>query len=404
MARKPFSCGNRIPATGRPSIVRRMKILVANAIPYTSETPHIRRAPSIKDTMIYDLCLAFADAGHDVTLFLCDLFRPLAPETHPFRVVWAPCRWPGLFKPNVLPWCPSIGPFAERERFDLVIASEVFQLNSLALVRRCRGKLLVWQELAKHNRLFHEIPSRIWYGVIARTFFSRVPVVARSAQARSFISRYCKNVLDTVIDHGVNLAKFEACGGKERYFIVCSQLIARKRIDRIIEKFHAFSQRHPDWELRIFGEGDREAELRAQVSALGEEGRIKFFGKVGHRVLKEQLAKASAMLVYTERDLNMVSIVESIACGTPVVTTGVPYTAAYIRANALGIVDDSWDENDLEEIAARNSVYVANCLAYRPTLSTARKAETFVDLARKNLDCPGKDNGFQEGSRDSRGQ
>ena len=395
MARKPFSCGDRIPVPGSPSIVRPMKILIANAIPYTSETPRIRRAPSIKDTMIYDLCLAFADAGHDVTLFLCDQFRPLAPETYPFRVVWAPCSWPGLFKPNVLPWCPSIGPLAERERFDLVIASEVFQLNSLALVRRCRSTLLVWQELAKHNRLFHEIPSRIWYGIVARLFFSRVPVVARSPQARSFISRYCKNVLDTVIDHGVNLAKFEACRDKERYFIVCSQLIARKRIDRIIEKFHAFSQCHPDWELRIFGEGDREAERRSQVAALGAENRIKFFGKADHRVLKHQLAKASAMLVYTEKDLNMVSIVESIACGTPVVTT-------YIRANALGIVDDSWDENDLEEIAARNSVYVANCLAYRPVLSTARKAETFVHLARKHLDWPRKDHYFQEDSRDRR--
>lgn len=402
MARKPFSCGDRIPVPGSPPIVRTMKILIANAIPYTSETPRIRRAPSIKDTMIYDLCLAFADAGHDVTLFLCDRFRPLDPETYPFRVVWAPCRWPGLFKPNVLPWCPSIGPLAERERFDLVIASEVFQLNSLALVRRCRGNLMVWQELAKHNRLFHEIPSRIWYGVVARLFFSRVPVVARSTQARSFISRYCKNVLDTVIDHGVNLAKFEACREKGRYFVVCSQLIARKRIDRIIEKFHAFSQRHPDWELRIFGEGDREEELRSQVAALGAESQIKFFGKADHRVLKEQLAKASAMLVYTEKDNNMVSIVESIACGTPVVTTGVPYNAAYIRANALGIVGDSWDENDLEAIVARNSAYVANCLAYRPALSTARKAETFVHLAREHLDWPRKDHYFHEDNRDRR--
>lgn len=386
MALKPFSCGNRIPASARPSIVCPMKILVANAIPYTSETPRIRRAPSIKDTMIYDLCLAFADAGHEVTLFLCDQFRPLEPETYPFRVIWAPCRWPSLFKPNVLPWCPSIGPLAERERFDLVIASEVFQLNSLVLVRRCWGNLLVWQELAKHNRVFHEIPSRIWYGIIARLFFSHVPIVARSTQARSFISHYCKNVLDTVIDHGVNLAKFEACREKERYFIVCSQLIARKRIDRIIKKFHVFSQHHPDWELRIFGEGDREAELRSQTVVLGAENRIKFFGKANHRVLREQLAKASAMLVYTEKDNNMVSIVESIACGTPVVTTSVPYNAAYIRANALGIVSDSWDENDLEEIAARNSVYVANCLAYRPTLSTARKVEMFVNFARKHLD------------------
>lgn len=362
-----------------------MKILIANAIPYTSETPRIRRAKSIKDTMIYDLCLAFAETGHDVTLFLCDSFKPTEEESYPFRIVWAPCRWPRLFRPNVLPWCPSIGPLVEKTRFDLVIASEVFQLNSLALARRCKGNLLVWQELARHNKLGKTIPSRIWYGIVARVFFSRVPIVARSFQARAFISRYCPNVLDTVVDHGVNLAKFEACREKEKYFIVCSQLIARKRIAKTIEKFHAFARRHPDWGLRIFGEGELEAALKAQAAALGESGRIQFFGKAEHHVLKDQLEKAAAMLVYTEKDNNMVSIVEAIACGTPVVTTDVPYNAAYIRANALGIVNDVWNEDDLEEIAVRNAVYVENCLAYRPSLSTAQKAETFVRLAQEHL-------------------
>ncbi len=43
-----------------------MKVLVINPIMYTSETKNIKRALSIKDTMMYDLCLAFHEMGHSV--------------------------------------------------------------------------------------------------------------------------------------------------------------------------------------------------------------------------------------------------------------------------------------------------------------------------------------------------
>lgn len=41
-----------------------MKVLVINPIMYTSETKNIKRAASIKDTMMYDFCLAFHEMGH----------------------------------------------------------------------------------------------------------------------------------------------------------------------------------------------------------------------------------------------------------------------------------------------------------------------------------------------------
>lgn len=78
----------------------------------------------------------------------------------------------------------------------------------------------------------------------------------------------------------------------------------------------------------------------------------------------------------------MVSIVESIALGTPVVTTSVPYNAAYIRREGLGIVEDGWSARTLERIVAENDKYVANCLAYRNSLSNVACAERFLALAK----------------------
>ncbi len=363
--------------TSRSSCSNAMKILIVNPIIYTSETANIKKVSSIKDTMSYDLCLAFQQAGHEVTLAAGKPFQPTQQEEYPFTVLWLNCALPQICRPNVLPYCPELKQVIKKTRYDLIISSEVFSLNSLLLTRRCRGNLLIWHELAKHNNLMHKIPSKLWYGIVARLFFGKVPVVARSEEAKAFIAQYCQNVREVIIDHGVNLDKFEACTEKEPYFIVASQLIARKQIEKIIDKFAAFAAAHPDYRLLLLGEGDQEAALKAQAKALGLQDKVQFFGKVSHDTLKEYLKRAAALLVYTRKDNNMVSIVEAIACATPIVTTSVPYNASYIRANRLGIVNDSWDENDLAEIIG-NRAYMENCLAYRKEIATAKKVELFL--------------------------
>lgn len=59
-----------------------MKVLVINPIMYTSETKNIKRAASIKDTMMYDFCLAFHEMGHSVTLVGGEPFKPTKSETY----------------------------------------------------------------------------------------------------------------------------------------------------------------------------------------------------------------------------------------------------------------------------------------------------------------------------------
>ena len=64
-----------------------MKVLVINPIMYTSETKNIKRAASIKDTMMYDFCLAFHEMGHSITLVGGEPFKPTKSETYPFEVL-----------------------------------------------------------------------------------------------------------------------------------------------------------------------------------------------------------------------------------------------------------------------------------------------------------------------------
>lgn len=359
-----------------------VNVLIINPILYTSETKDIVRAKTIKDTMIYDLCLAFAQLGHNVTLYAGEPFKPQNQEEYPFKVVWGKCVLKSIFFPNCIPFIPSLVGYIRKNKnsFDLIITSEVFSINSLNAVLLANKKVIVWHELAKHNAILKKIPSKIWYNLVARLFMRNATVIARSEEAKKFISQYCRKTQDFVIDHGVNLSKFQSSTIKDNYFVVCSQLIGRKRIDLILDNFAKYlSKFDKTAKLYIIGDGELKKDLILQCKKLNISENVIFTGKTSHDKLIPYLSRAKALLIKTEKDNNMISIVESIATGTPILTTDVPLNCSYIKKYSLGIAKD-WDENDLKKIVDNNDFYVNNCMEYRKKLSTLKKAEEFVDF------------------------
>lgn len=362
-----------------------MKVLIVNPIIYTNETREIKKVNTIKDTMIYDLCLGFINKGIDVTLGASDLYKPIEEEEYPFEVKWLKTKCTSLFPPHNLPYCPEVKRIAKEGRYDLIISSEVFSLNSLMLSIHSKRNLVVWQELGKHNKIFKGLASKFWYGVIAKIFFKNTLIVPRSEYTKNFISNYCNRVSNEIIDHGVNLEKFLAQKEKDDYFVVCSQLIKRKHIEKIISAFSEYIRKHStDTKLIIIGDGDQREPLESQVKELNIQNRVEFTGKLNHSELKSILAGAKASLIYTEKDNNMISIVESLAVGTPVITTSIPYNSSYIKSEKLGIVNDNWNEDDLKEIS-ENKKYINNCLNYREQLSTLSKVEQFISIKEKYI-------------------
>lgn len=375
------------------------KILIINPILYTAETNRIPRVDSIKDTMIYALCMGFIHNGHDVTLIAAQDYAPVRKEDYPFTVIFMRTVCRRIFMPRCFPYMPKLRKYLkEHGEYDLVIASEVFASWSYTAARVCPDKTIIWHELAAHNHMLHRMPSRVWYHVVARCLMREVTVVPRSEAAAAFIRQFMSKVSETVIDHGVDLERLDhilqpeagqpsegqrLLPEKRRQFVVVSQLIGRKRIDRIFEAFAEFvGNGHEDYKLQVIGSGEKEGELRELVRRLRLQNKVIFCGRMTHAQLLPVVAASEALLVYTCKDNNMVSIVESIAVGTPVVTTTVPYNAAYIRREQLGIAEDDWTAKALEKVVRDNGFYRENCLAYRGKLSSDFCAEQFMHILR----------------------
>lgn len=357
-----------------------MKILIMNPILYTAETDNIPKVSSIKDTMIYALCEGFIQNGDEPVLIAAMEYKPESEETYPFPIIWMPCVFRKIFKPRCLPYLEGLGKYLKKhaQEYDYIISSEVFSMLTLCAALYAREKLVIWHELGAHNNILKKIPSKVWYHVIARIFFRDIPIIPRSEKARQFISRFCNNVLDTTIDHGVDLDKINFSREKDNFFVVVSQLIGRKHIDGIIQHFVDFNVRRGNsFKLKIIGDGVLKEKLIQQVNELNMQESVSFYGKLSHSELVPILAKAKAMLINTSKDNSMVSITESIAAGTPVITTSVPFNADYIKAEKLGIVKDDWTKDDLEEICNNNEMYINNCIQYRQKLSNQYMAKEF---------------------------
>lgn len=366
------------------------RILIINPILYTSETNRIPKVKTIKDTMIYTFCLGFLNLGHQVTLLAARDYRPETEEEYDFPVLFMRTAGHKLFQPRCLPYMPELRTFLKRHReYDLILSSEVFGTWSYTASRVCPEKTVIWHELAKHNNILHQLPSKIWYHIIARCMMRRTPVVPRSEAASAFIGRFLPRVADFCVDHGVNLRKFPEMDKvkKQNYFVVVSQFIERKKIDRTIMRFRDFLEKgHDGYRLYLIGQGELESAYRDLIVRCHLEEKIVICGQMGHERLLPFVSEARAMLVSTVKDNNMVSIVESIAAGTPVVTTSVPYNAAYIRGEELGIVADEWGVEELEKICDENDKYVRNCIRYREKLSNTYLANRFMEYAKAVLE------------------
>ena len=107
---------------------------------------------------------------------------------------------------------------------------------------------------------------------------------------------------------------------------------------------------------------------------------ILFLGFLSQSELNKYIRESYCFLVNTRRDLNMVSIPESIVSGTPILTNLQPASAGYIQKEQLGIVRDRWGVEELKEIIDNNSFYVSNCIKYRDKLTNIYSAQMLIDL------------------------
>lgn len=369
-----------------------MRIIVVNPILFTPEKGVIPRVKTIKETMIYDLCMAYHRAGHTVTLVAARDYAPEQEEKYEFEVVFLDTRWTRIFKPSLIPFMPGLWRFLKlrRQSVDMVLASETFSVSSLMAARILPAKTAIWQELGSHNRMMKTLPSRIWYNFVARFLMRKAWVIPRSYVAQRFIGQYMPRVGEP-IGHGVKVeTALSGSVAKKPQFLTVGQLIPRKNIGSVMDKFDAFLSNYPqygNYVLYIAGDGVLRDDYTRKIEEMGRAGRIVLLGKLSHEELFRYYRESKASLFDSLRELNMLALMESVAMSTPVVTNRVPFDSEVVEKNQLGIARDGWNEEDMARVIEQNDFYVENCQRYATMITVdavaRRLIESFEEASRK---------------------
>jgi teichuronic acid biosynthesis glycosyltransferase TuaC len=147
----------------------------------------------------------------------------------------------------------------------------------------------------------------------------------------------------TVLRNGVDLKKFfpqdrekirRELNLDRPTLISVGHLIERKGHDLVIGALKELSEHV----LLIIGEGPQRAGLQSLVSSLGLVSRVRFLGAISHDEMARYYSAADALVLASSREGWPNVLLESMACGTPVVATNVWGNPEVVKSSESGLL------------------------------------------------------------------
>ena len=130
--------------------------------------------------------------------------------------------------------------------------------------------------------------------------------------------------------------------------ISVGRLNRQKRFDRLITSFSHIANRHPDWYIEIFGEGNEKDTLEKQIKSTGLEKRVTINPPT--KSIFDEYKKAQMLVLSSESEGFGLVLIEAMACGTPCISFNCPPgPAEIIDDNVTGLLAINGDIKDLSE-------------------------------------------------------
>ncbi|MEZ5824517.1 MAG: glycosyltransferase family 4 protein [Geminicoccaceae bacterium] len=239
----------------------------------------------------------------------------------------------------------------------------------------------------------HTLPRR-WIRFAIREANGLVGVCA--ALAKAFVELGADPSKVQALRNGVDLDLFRP-GERERErerlgldgptLLLVGQLIERKGAHLAIDAIRDL----PEHTLLLAGDGPERPALEEQARRLGVASRVRFLGSVPHADLPALYTAADASLLPSSREGWANVLLESMACGTPVIATNIwgtpevvtsPKAGVLMRERSAGAIVAGWQELERVRQPRAATRAFAEGFGWEPT--SRGQLELFRKVARRH--------------------
>ncbi|WP_433464471.1 glycosyltransferase family 4 protein [Spirillospora sp. CA-128828] len=201
------------------------------------------------------------------------------------------------------------------------------------------------------------------------------------------------------IGNGLPTRVYPRSRQENKVVVAGGRVVWIKGYDLLISAFAKVVEKHPEWSLRIHGEGPRRTELRRKATRLGLYNNVLMLEPTDD--MEGELAKASILAMSSRAESFGMTIIEAFACGLPVVAFDCPRGPREIVTDGVdGLLVPPGDAGALAETLIRliddeelRRAMSANAVASAERFdisAVAAKWETMLDGLRT---APRRDSG-----------
>ena len=167
-----------------------------------------------------------------------------------------------------------------------------------------------------------------------------------------------------VIYNGIEMYKLKGNVKKEKTIITVARLEEkRKNLDLIIKSFGVFNKNHPDYNLKIIGDGSLRTSLEDLTKELKLEDKVIFLGKLNNEDVFEELEKAYCFILPSVLEGFGIVYAEAMYCSCITIGTKGEGIDGFIKDGENGFlinptIDDAVEV--LEKVTTENCTNIIN--------------------------------------------